>query len=124
MLIDFKEDSFYWVYILLVVFVVLLVILSVVLKNIRRKNYFIERKKANNELIECLGGFSNIVKATSVGSRLSLVLNDYNVINEDNLKKLGVSSIIKMSNKLTLVIGEESKDIALLIDKTNSDKSH
>ena len=113
-------DYIYYI-ILAVLVVIVLIVLFVVLNKNKKKNFYLERKKQNNELLLCLGGRENIVSAVNNGSRLSLVLKDYSLVQEDKLKQLGVSSFIKMSNKLTVVIGEEAKDISLLI---NSDKTH
>ena len=99
-----------------IVVLVLGIVLFLVIKTIRKNNYIANRKKANNELIEALGGRENILQVQARGSRLTLVLKDYNIIDESKLKERGVSSIIKMSEKITLVIGQESKELETLIN--------
>lgn len=64
----------------------------------------------NEQALLALGGKDNIVEHSLNGSRIVLVLNDYSLVNESLLKEMGVDSIVKMSNKITLVIrGDASK---------------
>lgn len=97
--------------------VLLLFIIFLVFNAVKKKSYLDQRKKANIEMINYFGGKDNIISAKAQSSRLSLVLKDYNVLDENKLKELGVSSIIKMSNKVILVIGEEASKIAEIINK-------
>ena len=74
--------------------------------------------KVDNSLwIENLGGRENIDNVTQVGSRINLVLKDKELINKDNLKELGVKSVLVMSNKVTLVIENNAEDIAKAINE-------
>ena len=58
----------------------------------------------NEAVLSALGGSENIVEHSLNGSRVILVLNNYDIVNAKALKELGVSSIVKMTNKITLVI--------------------
>lgn len=58
----------------------------------------------NEPVLKALGGEENIVDHSLNGSRIILVLNDYDKVNVEELRELGVSSVVKMSNKITLVI--------------------
>ena len=74
--------------------------------------------KVDNSLwIENLGGKENIESVNQVGSRINLVLKDKEMINKDNLKELGVKSVLVMSNKVTLVIENNAEDIAKAINE-------
>ena len=74
--------------------------------------------KVDNSLwIENLGGRENIDNVTQVGSRINLVLKDKELINKDNLKELGVKSVLVMSNKVTLVVENNAEDIAEAINE-------
>lgn len=115
-LIDSTNNIFLILGIVLAV-IIILIVSVIIIRNKKKNDFLKQRNDANNELITHLGGLENIIKATAMGSRLSLVLNDYNVINEEKMKELGVSTIIKMSNKITLVIGEDAKEIEKLINK-------
>ena len=58
----------------------------------------------NERVLDALGGADNILDHSLNGSRVILVLNNYDSVNVEALKELGVSSVVKMSNKITLVI--------------------
>lgn len=72
-------------------------------------------KKQGNELcakiILNLGDKENIKSLEAKGSRLVVTLLDESKINEEELKNIGVTSILKMSSKVTLVIGNISSDV-------------
>lgn len=57
----------------------------------------------HNKIVLALGGEENIKEHSLVGTRLTLVLNDYSKVNKEELKKYGVERILEMSNKLILV---------------------
>lgn len=64
----------------------------------------------NEDVLNALGGSDNIIDHSLNGSRIILVLNNYDDVNANALKELGVSSIVKMQNKITLVIkGDASR---------------
>ena len=58
-------------------------------------------------IINELGGNDNIICATSKMSRIEFVLKDYELVNKDELKNLGIQGISKTSQKITLVVGNE-----------------
>jgi phosphotransferase system IIB component len=58
---------------------------------------------------EYIGNKENIVSIKLNGSRLTIVLNDYNLVNKEQLKTLGVVSIVALKDKMTLVLSEEGK---------------
>ena len=66
---------------------------------------------AAEAIIKALGGEANIVSKSLNGSRIALVLNDYTLIDEEALNNNGVDSLIRMSNKLTLVSKDNSDKI-------------
>ena len=96
--------------VLIVIPALVLIILGVV-RLMKRDAFKKERMAKNNDIIIALGGRDNIVSFSSAGSRLSLVLKDYSLMEDEALKALGVSSIIKMSSKVTLVIGKDAEEI-------------
>lgn len=103
---------------IIAIVVALLIAIIVIFLLIRNKKK--GKKKINevhNEIIVSLGGIENVVDADAKMSRLNVILKDYSSIDEEKLKELGISRIIKMSNKLTLLVGEEAKTIASIIKK-------
>lgn len=69
-----------------------------------------------NEWLLALGGRDNILEKNATGSRLVVKLNDPSKLNEEKLKELGVSNILKMSNKITLVFEDQAEKILSQLD--------
>ena len=101
---------------------VLSLIIFFVLKN-KKKKTALESKERSQNMILALGNKENIVSVDAKESRLNLVLHDNNLIDELRLKELGVSSIIKTSKKVTLVVGKEaSKEVEEFIGQYQDKK--
>lgn len=64
-----------------------------------------------NEWLDALGGRDNILEKSATGSRLVVKLKEPEKIDEEKLKELGVSNILKMSNKITLVFEDQAEAI-------------
>ena len=84
--------------------------------------YLIVSKKKENEAngsvwLLALGNKENVKEVSAVGSRLTVNVEDKEKIDRTKLKDLGVSSILVMSNKITLVIEGKAEKIAALIKK-------
>lgn len=95
--------------------VALLIVVAVIIAIFLIKG---KKKKAlfdGNSWVLALGDKENIKEVTAVGSRLSVVLVDKEKINREKLKELGVSSVLVMSNKVTLVIEDKAEQIAASI---------
>ena len=71
----------------------------------------------SNEWLEALGNKENILEASAIGSRLTVKLNDESLLNQDELKKLGASSVIKMSDKYIIVIENQAEKVLSEIQK-------
>ena len=89
-----------------------LLLLFVVIMIIRNKVAKPKSKINNDEWILALGDKDNIKEVTAIGSRLSLTLVNKEKIDREKLKTLGVSSVLVMSNKVTLVIEGKAEKIA------------
>ena len=102
----------------LVALIVIVIALVCILRN-KKKNKETDKQilEAIETIVSCLGGKENIISAEAKGSRLSVVLKDYSLIEEDKIKEQGVSSIIKMTTKVTLLVGSLSQEIANYINK-------
>lgn len=100
-----------------VVFITVLVFFLISLSK-RKKEAIKPQPVAVNksEILEALGGKDNIVSKQIAGSRVAVVLKDYSLINEAQLKEVGVASFIKMSNKITLVIKGDSSSFFKALD--------
>lgn len=77
-----------------------------------RKN---SKKKDNDEfalLIKSLGGRDNILTVSCSRSRITLKLNNPALIDRNSLKECGVTSVITMSEKISLVFGHDAGNTA------------
>ena len=84
--------------------------------------YLIISKKKENKVsggtwLLALGDKANVKEVSATGSRLTVNLEDKEKIDRIKLKELGVTSILVMSNKITLVIEGKAEKIANLIKK-------
>ena len=99
-----------------VVVIAAVVILIIVFSSKKRK---INKKFSDAEpWIFALGEKENIKEVSATRSRLSVTLVDNEKIDKELLKKLGVSSILTMSNKVTLLIEEKAEQVAQSIQKS------
>jgi phosphotransferase system IIB component len=64
--------------------------------------------------ISDIGGKDNIISYKSVGSRLSLELKDYSLVDKEALKADNIDGIIEMSNKIVLVKEDLSEELSIL----------
>ena len=90
--------------------VLLLFVLFMIIRHFVMKSPKV--KVNNDEWFIALGGKENIKEINATGSRLSLNLLDKEVIDREKLKTLGVTSVVSMSNKVTLVIEGKAEQIA------------
>ena len=67
--------------------------------------------------VTALGGEENVVSSEAAGSRLVVVLKDKTKMNRDELKKLGVTSVIEMSDKVTLLLEDKAEKVKNELDK-------
>lgn len=65
-----------------------------------------------DKLITALGGSNNIVAVQSTISNLKITLNDIKAINQSVIKSLGAKGSFLNENKITILFGDTSKDIA------------
>lgn len=59
------------------------------------------------ELLEALGGKSNITKVSQKGSRVSVVVDNKKIVDKDMVKDQGVETIVISNKKVTLVVGSK-----------------
>lgn len=103
----FLKENGIWIA-LGVVGLILITILTIFLTGFSKK-----RKKGKQEtlyasFLDSIGGLENILSSSAKGSRLSLVLKSYD-LDEKKLEAVGVSSSIRMSNKITFVMQDAEK---------------
>ena len=114
----FLNSEAFWI--CLVVAILLLIALICLIVGMVR--YHLKNKKAkqektsNEEWFLALGGKENIIFASGVGSRLKVQLKVKENIDKNLLIKLGVTSIIKMSDALILVVENKAEKISELLN--------
>ena len=114
---DFLKSYGIWIAVALASIAFITVIVLFIIAKVKdKKGLVVEQVHAGPSerslgILEALGGKENILEHSLNGSRLTLSLTDYNVINEEKLNALGVDSVIKMSNKIILVIKDDISKI-------------
>lgn len=89
------------------------IIVLLVIKHKKRKKHF-----DGDSWIFALGEAENIKEVSATRSRLSVSLVDNDRIDRELLKKLGVSSVLVMSTKITLLIQDKAEEVANSIKKS------
>lgn len=111
----FLKNNALWICIAIVVIIAITIILVFVVKNHSKGDKKVSSK--GNEWIDALGGVENITDISAMGSRLTVTLKDNNLMNKEQLNALGVTNIMTMSNKVTLIIEDKAEKIASVISK-------
>ena len=112
----FRKYGFYIVLALVVVIVIIVAFLLI--RNARKsKNGKEALVGLLNDIVEALGGKDNIKSMEAKMSRLNVSLISDNIINIEKLKEIGIERVIKMSNKITLLVGNTASELA---DKFNN----
>lgn len=111
-------------WILIIAILAIVIIVFFCLHFFKKKTKVKEDKKpltiTNDDFFKYLGGKENIISYKLVGSRLSLELKDYSIVNKEALKKENFDGIIEMKNKLILVKEDLSEELKALDNlKTN-----
>ena len=104
----------YYLIIVLAVFILLvalppIIVLSIVFSQKKKR---MKNRLNGNGWIMALGGKENIKEVTAIGSRLVVNLVNKEAMDREILKELGASSVIVMSNKVTLVIEGKAEQVA------------
>ncbi len=110
-----KENSLWIALVFLGIIVIVLIILLII--NFAKHDGKTKSNVSGALVITALGSGDNIVSTSCNGSRISIVLKDYSLIDEKTLKENGVISIIKMENKIILVVSKKTSEIYKIIKK-------
>lgn len=105
---EFLKNYGIWVALAIagIVFLAVLVLFFISLYKKKTHTYDIDDKRKTDvsEFLNLLGGKENVKHFEVKGSRLTLELIDDSLLQEEKLNAIGIDSIIKMSNKIILVI--------------------
>lgn len=114
----FLKDNALWIALVFVA-IILITLLLIFLLNKKKKVPQKEEVVIDNDKekwLTALGSIDNVVECLAKGSRLTIKMKDTSLINDVELKNLGVTSIVKMSDKIVLVV-ENKADYLLQILK-------
>ena len=109
------------IYIIILIGVVVLFLAAIVTTIIVISVSSNKKKKGISEanvenFIAAAGGLNNIQKATFNHSRLQLFVDDPNLIDSYAFKSLGATGVVKSGQKVTIIVGRLSQDIAMYIN--------
>lgn len=94
-----------------VTLIIIVLLIFFFLSKSKKKNKDNPVRGDRNEYISSLGGEDNLVDYKLVGSRIEVHLKDYSKLDKEKLKSAGVDGFILMSNKLTLVLKGDAKEV-------------
>ena len=77
----------------------------------KKKVDYRNKAAVKSSYFEALGGEDNILEKKIDGSRISLKLKDYSLIDKEKIKEAGVDGFIMMSNKLYLVVKSDAAKV-------------
>ena len=70
-----------------------------------------------NKLLEALGGSDNIISSNVEMSRVTIEVNDIELINGEALKEIGASGVLLVGNKVKCSFNENAKEVQKLLEK-------
>ena len=108
---NFLKNNSWWIALICAV-VIVIAVLAILIPRLLKK----EKKPAKPVLnyedsMNLLGGKDNIVESKINGSRITVILKNYDLVNKEEIEKLGVDRFILMSDRLILVAKENVEEI-------------
>lgn len=96
----------------IIIGIILLVILLAILKSMKKGAHL-----EANKLVDCLGGIDNIIATKYNLSRFIVTLKDINVVNKEEIQRLGAKGIVEIDNQLKIILGPNSKVLKKYIEE-------
>ncbi len=96
----------------LIIIIVLIIIGLAIIKS-KSKNFKIEA----NKLVEYLGGSDNIIEYNYTKSRLKVTVKNTELVNKENIQKLGAQGIVELDNQIKIILGEDARQLIRYIDE-------
>ena len=107
---DYFLQNLWWIVLVILLGISLLGVSLYFLLRQRKKKEKNKEVKVS-ELAALLGGNENILSHELKGSRIILSLKDYSLLEEANLRALGVTGFIRKTDQITLVVKEKAKEV-------------
>ena len=113
---NFLKNNALWMALVLVgIIVITIVVILICGRKVKKQPEVQVAEKS--AWVKALGEEDNIVSTEAIGSRLVVALKDNTKMNKDELKSLGVTSIIEMSHKVTLLLEDKAEKVKAELDK-------
>ena len=109
-----------WIVVVVIVAILFITFGIVIVSKHAKKNKSANKDSAkslnisDDEFFLLIGGKDNVISYKLVGSRLTLELKDYSLVNKEGLKKENFDGIIEMKNKIVLVKEDLSEELKAL----------
>ena len=100
-------------YLQYLIIIVLLIIIAFAIIKSKSKNFKLEA----NKLVEYLGGRDNIIEYNYTKSRLTVKVKNTELVNKENIQKLGAQGIVEIDNQLKIILGEDARQLIRYIDE-------
>lgn len=87
--------------------------------------FFVLKPKKSNDIlinfdidsfVNAVGGYNNIKSSSATISKVTLEIDNYEIIDVEALKLLGASGVVVSGNKVSIILGQISKDIHLALE--------
>jgi phosphotransferase system IIB component len=108
---EFLKSNSWWIALIFLGLIVVAIVAIYLSGLSPKKEKAPEKVIDKNAYLLALGGEENVVSKKLMGSRIVLVLKDYQKIDQAKLKEAGVDSFIEMSDRLTLVIKDNADKV-------------
>lgn len=110
---NFLANNLWWIITIAVAALIIIIVIIEVMLSKRKAKKAAQKKQiaAQGKYLTYLGGASNVIDSSLEGSRIVVHLYDYALIDREKLKEAGVTGFIEKSDKLTLVVPNNSQEI-------------
>ena len=100
-------------YLQYLIIIILLVIIAFAIVKSKSKNFKLEA----NKLVEYLGGSDNIIEYNYTKSRLTVKVKNTELVNKENIQKLGAQGRVEIEKQLKIILGEDARQLIRYIDE-------
>ena len=96
-----------------IIIIIFLVIIAFAIIKSKSKNFKLEA----NKLVEYLGGSDNIIEYKYTKSRLTVKVKNTEIVNKENIQKLGAQGIVEVENQLKIIFDNNARQLIRYIDE-------
>ena len=113
----FLKNNGIWIAVAIVAVIAITVVLILVLGKRNNKKGQQPDIAEKSDWVIALGGEDNLISSEALGSRLVVILKDKSLMDKEQLKRMGVTNIIEMSEKVTLLLEDKAELVKKKLDK-------